>query len=160
MKMKTITFLIVCLSFLFMACDRNSTFGEDTPPEFNPSSITFNAGANTLTIHNKNKQSWAFYDLRVNGLPLDSTLFSLEYPEGKEHLIWNVETVKGTWFTLKKISDREIQISVDATSEERTLSFAAYRGSSWQTISVRQEVSTGRSRLGYAGDVSAQTTLY
>lgn len=138
--MKHLFLFLALLSGILYACDNDKTEGKDTPPNFQPTVITFDSGANAKTIQSSNNQSWWFDKVAVNDSILDygNSKLQYEYQEGKEHNAMNVSVIKGSWFTLKKIDNKTISISVSATKENRKVSFDAYRGNSWQTITIMQ----------------------
>lgn len=131
---------VLLFTSIFYACDRINEDGKDTPPNFQPSIITFDNESNSKTIESSNNQNWWFNRFVINDslINYESDQLQYEYLKGKEHKPWNVTSVKGPWFTIRKLDQRTIYVIVSSTKMNRKVTFEAYRGDSWQTITIIQ----------------------
>lgn len=128
--------LFVLISLAFCSCE--GIDGESEPPRFKPSEITFSYKSDSIVIKSSNKVEWWFDSFQSDGEYIADSSLIYRYEKGKEEWIWNVVEVEGEWFTLKKINNRTIRIFVKETTKTRNFSFLAYRGNSWQEITVIQ----------------------
>lgn len=134
---------IILMSLLFFACDKNAGFGKR--PGFDNNQHIFSNSTKDTVLIAKNKVEWWFSELVVNGKPLDFHDGSIKYytknaPEGAQNILWYIYKFEGEWFTVEKIDEQQIKISISANtnSSPRNLSFKANVGNAADNISLTQ----------------------
>lgn len=110
---------------LLLLCACNGVSGDCNPPRFSPEFVTFEKGATTKILKSSNNVVWSFDRIKIDGQNVDMP-YDVRSTE-----------ITGTWFKLKKIDGRNVEVSVTDTSVAKTLSFEFFAGNCSQTITVK-----------------------
>lgn len=138
--MKKINFrclvLLVSICFIVFSCD--SKDDDCQLPEFDKRDIAVSYQKQEMTIKAKNNVNWWLDNLFINGEPINIMEENEDVVIIKNGI--SATEVKGKWFYIKKISNKEIQMSVEQNDSgiDRSFSFQAYRGNCTENIALEQ----------------------
>ena len=131
--------LLLLLSILSFSC---AVEGESESPQFDPAELTLsNKAHNTLILKSKNNVAWWFYSVRINDQLINIKDLTVSYLGEEDKTGYSIIKFEGEWFSVSKKDSQTIEITLTENSDdaERRLSFLAYRGNSWQEITVVQQ---------------------
>lgn len=138
MKKLNFRYFVVLVGICFTVFSCDSKDDECQLPEFNKRDIAVSYQKQEMTIKAKNNVNWWLDYLFIDGEPINMM-------EENEDVVvikngFNTTDVKGKWFYIKKISNKEIQMSVEQNDSgiDRSFSFQAYRGNCTEIIDLKQ----------------------
>ncbi|MCW8312533.1 hypothetical protein K7A41_14970 [Sphingobacterium sp. InxBP1] len=140
-----ITSIFTCLSIAFtlmlviISCDDKDGYSD--APNFDSGPFTIDSNGLDSVFVASNDVDWQFLDLTVNGKQLLLSDNSLETKEKKTSSGADmIYLIKGEWFTLEKLDNKRIQVSIDENEGKvRSLDFTVHNGNGFRKISFNQD---------------------